>query len=342
MTMADPYRSCSKNFKVWVAFLAGMVLVVIAIVVFDRTLGLGNLGVAAPGAARMGQGATDLPAGQGTYLSLTGGSAASPSAWLGIEATDLPELSAKKLGLDISGGVLVSKVLPGSPAAVDGLLRGDVIYDLAHRKVTSLDELVRVLGKLDPGDRVRVLVLRAGAREVLYVKLGTAPVSTPSVRTVAGDFEPADLQLKWGIAVSELTPSLRAASDIPKRETGVLIVMVVPGSAAQRAGLRVGDLIKQVDREPVESLADFFKVLSASSRHVLLKVYRGGSEILVHVVAVSPMMPAGGSSTTTTEDDEEEVKGYKGQPVPFPPMGKPGSTSALTPAPAPAATEASS
>jgi S1-C subfamily serine protease len=333
--MADQSRFCTQNFKVWVAFLMGMVIIVIAIVVFDKVLGVGSVS-ATPVTARPETVSDAETLGKpATYLALTGGDTA--SAWLGIEAVDLPEVAASKLGLDIKGGVLVSRVLPGSPAANDGLLRGDIIFELDRRKVTGVADLVRLLGKLDPGDRVRVVLLRDGSREVFYVKLGEIPAASPStIHTVAGEISPGDL--KWGIAVSELTGDLRVAYDIPKREKGVVIVMVVPGSAAQRAGLRNGDLIKQVDRETVESLSDFFSSLTTSSRHVLLKVYRGGADIFVHVIAVSPMMPVGGGSDSE-DDEEEEIKGYKGVPEPLPPMGKPGSTSSLTPDPAAAPTQ---
>jgi len=294
----------------------------------DRVLGIGTLSAAPGDTPKPDQVAAPESAGKPeTYLALTGGDK-TPSAWLGIEAVDLPESTAKKLDLEIKGGVFVSKVLDGSPAANDGLLRGDIIFEVDHRKVTSVDDLVRVLSKLEPDDRVRVVVLRDGEREILYVKLGEAAAAPSAVRTVAGEIVTPDL--KWGIAVSELTPSLRSAYDIPKREKGVVIVMVLPGSAAQRAGLRAGDLVKQVDRETVESLADFFASLSSSSRHVLFKVYRDGAEVFVHVIAVTPMMPTGGGSDSD-DDDEEEVKGYKGQPDPMPPMGKPGSTSSLIP-----------
>jgi membrane-associated protease RseP (regulator of RpoE activity) len=315
---------CPQNFKVWVAFVMGMVIIVTAIVIFDRVLGMGRLtGGAQPAANGATTTTTETAAGTGavrpaTYLALTGGSSEEPTAWLGIEGADVNKETARLLGLDLSGGVLVSKVIEGSPADKDGIKRGDIIYDFDRQEVKSVDELVRLLVKMDPGDRVRVVVLRDGDREVLYVKLGEAakaPPDQPSGNLITSE-------QKWGIAVSELTPGLRAAFDIPKREQGVVIVMVLPQSAAARAGLRRGDLIKQVDREPVQSLAEFFENLNDSSRHVLLKVYRDGAEIFVHVVAVSPFMRTGGGESDT-DDDEEEIKGYQGQPETMPPMGKP-------------------
>jgi membrane-associated protease RseP (regulator of RpoE activity) len=317
---------CPQNFKVWVAFVMGMVIIVTAIVIFDRVLGMGRLTGGTPtGAAPAGTTATttDPATGTGavrpaTYLALTGGNTETPTAWLGIEGTDVSKETARLLGLDLSGGVLVSKVAEGSPADKDGIKRGDIIYDFDRQEVKSVDELVRLLVKMDPGDRVRIVLLRDGDREVLYVKLGEAAKAPPD--QPSGDLITSEQ--KWGIAVSELTPGLRAAFDIPKREKGVVIVMVLPQSAAARAGLRRGDLIKQVDRNPVESLAEFFENLNDSSRHVLLKVYRDGAEIFVHVVAVSPFMRTGGGESDS-DDDTEEIKGYQGQPETMPPMGKP-------------------
>ncbi len=319
--MAEERRFCEQNWKVWVAFMMGMVIVVVAIVFFDRILG-GGRPVETPRFPEDGFGPEDYPVGQSaSYLSLKSGKGGR-GAWLGIEAVNITKETAAILGHEASGGVLVSKVIRGSPAEESGLLNGDILYEFDHRAVESVDDLAALLGRLGPDSRVKVVLRRDGGREVVYVKLGeiTGASTSLAVSWVAGEAVPNDQ--KWGIAVSDPTDSLRKTYGIPKKEEGVVVVMVLSGSAADRAGLKDGDLIQQVDRTEVKGMADFFEVLQSSANHILLRIYRDDAVLLVQVVAASPFMPVGGRPDTQDEDDDE---GLKGHPAQIPPMGKPES-----------------
>jgi hypothetical protein len=318
--MVDKRGFCEQNWKVWVAFMMGMVIVVVAIVFFDRTLD-GGRPVDAPRPDEEGIGRDNYVLAQSTsYLSLRDGRNGR-GAWLGIEAVNVTRETAAMLGHDASGGVLVSKVLGSSPAEAAGLVNGDILYEFDYRGVESVNDLTALLGRLSPGARVKAVLRRDGGREVVYVKLGeVAGAATPlAVSWVAGEVVPNDQ--KWGIAVSELTDSLRKTYGIPKKEEGVAVVMVLPGSAADRAGLKAGDLIQQVDSTEVRGLADFFEVLQSSASHLLLRIYRDDAVLLVQVIAASPFMPIGGNPNTEDDDDE----GLKGRPAQIPSMGKPES-----------------
>jgi membrane-associated protease RseP (regulator of RpoE activity) len=319
--MADKRGFCEQNWKVWVAFMMGMVIVVVAIVFFDRTLEGGRPGDA-PRPVEEGIGREDYVVGQSaSFLSLRDGRNGR-GAWLGIEAVNVTGETAAMLGHAASGGVLVSKVLKSSPAEAAGLQNGDILYELDYRGVESVEDLSALLGRLSPDARVKVVLRRDGGREVVYVKLGevTGANASLAVSWVAGEVVPNDQ--KWGIAVSELTESLRKTYGIPKKEEGVAVVMVLPGSAADRAGLKAGDLVQQVDSTEVRGLADFFEVLQSSANRILLRIYRDGAVLLVQVVAASPFMPVGGRPDTDDDDDDE---GLKGRPAQIPPMGKPES-----------------
>jgi hypothetical protein len=319
--MADKRGFCEQNWKVWVAFIMGMVIVVIAIVFFDRTLE-GGRPADAPRPVEEGIGREDYVVGQSaSYLSLKSGKDGR-GAWLGIEAVNVTKETAALLGHDASG-VLVSKVLRGSPAEAAGLQNGDILYELDYRGVESVDDLSALLARLSPDARVKAVLRRDGGREVLYVKLGelTGANTSLAVSWVAGEAVPNSQ--KWGIAVSELTDSLRKTYGIPKKEEGVVVVMVLAGSAADRAGLKAGDLIQQIDSTEVQGLADFFEALQSSANRILLRIYRDDAVLLVQVFAASPFMPVGGRPDSG--DDDEEDEGLKGRPAQIPPMGKPES-----------------
>jgi len=245
--MKDEGKLCPQNFQIWVAFLMGMVVIVIAIVVFDNVSGKSRPGIdtlsktAVDDSVRYQTGADDFYTATGQSVSYLKETESAPGAWLGIEPADITGATAKELGLSISGGVLVSRVIENSPAEKAGLLSGDIIYEFDRHDVANTDELAGLLSKLDPGKRVRVALFRDGKRKVLYVELAEAAAagSTSSVRQIAGEVTPSDL--KWGIVVSEITESLREAYDIPGKENGVIVMMVTPGSAADLSLIHISE-----------------------------------------------------------------------------------------------------
>lgn len=324
--MKKERKLCPQNFQVWVAFLMGMVVIIIAIVIFDHVSVRGRMGLddgkldtdGTPGYVQTSSTQSGIqPA------SYTKGTEGETGAWLGIEPVDVTEAMAKQFGLSISGGVLVSRVIEGSPAEKAGLLQGDIIYELGYREAENSDELRQLLSKSDPGERVRITVFRDRKRKVFYAKLGetVSSGSTSSVSQIAGEIIPNDL--RWGIVVSELTESLRNAYDIPGKENGVLIVMVAPGSAADKAGLIKGDVIRQVDGARIDDLTGFFEAIGSNDKsNLLLNVCRQGAQFYVNIAAVSPFMPVGGPSGSE-EEGSTESDGYQGMPSQIPPRGKP-------------------
>ena len=327
-------KLCPQNFQVWVAFLMGMVVIIIAIVVFDNVsvrsrLGLDTAKIAADGTVRS-LGTTSVSTGSqaivGQTVSYTKAAEDGSGAWLGIEPLDVTEAMAKQLGLKISGGVLVSRVIEGSPAEKAGLLQGDIIYEVDHQDVENSKELGQVLAGSAPGDRIRIALFRDGKRKVIYVKLGERVALNPtsSVTQIAGE---VPTNLRWGIVVSEVTESLQKTYDIPGKESGVIVVMVVPGSAADKAGILKGDVIREVNGSSIDSLADFFEAIADAGDNVLLNICRQNTQFYVTIVAVSPFRTVGGSSSSEDEDSTDS-DGLQGMPATIPPRGKPDAAAA--------------
>lgn len=313
-------KLCPQNFQVWVAFLMGMVVIIIAIVVFDK--------VSVKGRVDTGTVAVDVDRSQsllpgmttaGQTVNTIAGEKTSEGAWLGIEPLDITEAMARQLGLDIPGGVLAAKVIADSPAEKAGLLQGDIIYEVDSRDVETSAELRLALADEAPGDRVRITLFREREREVIHVKLGSVSDQNPaySATQIDGDIP---VNLRWGIVVSELTPSLLKTYDV-QNPMGVMVVMVAAGSAADRAGILKGDIIRQVNGYGTNSLADFFEAIEDAKESILLNICRQGTLYYVNVVAVSPVMNTADDST----EEAEESEGLEGMPTTIPPMGQPQS-----------------
>ena len=313
-------KLCPQNFQVWVAFLMGMVVIIIAIVVFDKVsvkgrVDTGTVAVDVDRSQSLVPGMTTAGQTVNTIANVETGA----GAWLGIEPLDITAAMARQLGLDISGGILASKVISDSPAEKAGLLQGDVIYEIDSRDVETSAELRLVLADEEPGDRIRITLFRDREREVIHVKLGSVLDQNPaySATQIDGDIP---VNLRWGIVVSELTPALLKTYDV-QNPIGVMVVMVAAGSAADRAGILKGDIIRQVNGYGTNSLADFFEAIEDAKESILLNICRQGTLYYVNIVAVSPAINSAGDPTEETEESE----GLEGMPTTIPPMGQPQS-----------------
>jgi len=188
-------------------------------------------------------------------------------AWLGVVIQDLTPELAERFGLDASDGALVNEVANGGPAQRGGLRRGDVIVEFNGQKIGKMNELPRIVASSPVGSDVEVEVLRKGERETLSVRLGELPDDGTSVPASA----PSGGEL--GLGLQPLTPELAERLGV-EPGSGVVVSNVAPGSPAARAGLRRGDIVLEVDQQPVESASDVRELVARADARVLLLIRR--------------------------------------------------------------------
>ena len=260
---------CPKNYSVWLAFVFGLVCMVVVAGLLDQVMNQARAG--------------DSPGGSGLWGQPVAGKAATTS-WLGIDARDVDAVAAAQLGLKEAQGVLVTKVYVGSPAEEAEIERGDVIVSFNRQKVKTLADLKTIVGSINPGDHVRVCLYRDEARISVYVAPIERPVGATSL--LAGE---SGSNIAWGMTISPLTPSLQSRLSIPDKVAGVVVVEVTPNGLADVAGVRPGDLIRSVNHRKTEDMESFFKVLSDADEGLLLDIYRAGE--LMYVSVGTPKMP---------------------------------------------------
>jgi serine protease Do len=95
--------------------------------------------------------------------------------YLGVYLSDLTQETARRFGSSVDSGALVEKVVPGAPADQAGVRRGDVVIAAGSEKVQSSGDLISALREYQPGDMVKLTVLRNGQKEVLQVNLAESP-----------------------------------------------------------------------------------------------------------------------------------------------------------------------
>lgn len=173
-------------------------------------------------------------------LLLAGAADARAWSWLGVRIRDLSEQEmddlATRHGIVEGFGVVIVEVMTDTPAARAGMQPGDIVVAFEGRPVTDTRLLQRLVAKAPVDRDIRLTVLRRTGRQALPVRLVDMPRPVAGER-IAGEF---------GFVLRETEPgSERPATSPP------LVTFVVRGSAAERAGLAVGDVILQVNERAV-------------------------------------------------------------------------------------------
>jgi serine protease Do len=190
--------------------------------------------------------------------------------FLGVYIQDLTPELAQSFGLKEPRGVLISEVVPSGAAEKAGLKKGDVVLQFNGEEIKNAFEFRKMVGNTPVGKTVDVVVLREGKRM-------TVPVTPEelSEEEVAVAPTPEEEVNKWGIKVQDVSPELVNRLGIPENAEGVLITEVEPGTPAENAGLRQGDVIVEVERHAVKNMRDYREQLKrAAGKNALLLTVR--------------------------------------------------------------------
>ncbi len=198
-------------------------------------------------------------------------------AWLGVGIQDLTPDLAAYYNLKDQKGALVTQVYDGDPADKAGIKANDIIIEAAGKKVSSRD-LSRTIANSPVGERIPITILRDGKEKTLYVELA---------KRVDRD-QPVKVGLKnsgeLGLQITTLDPETAKQVGLPEDEKGVFVTNVQPGSKGQIAGIQEGDVIKEVNRQavntPKEMKEQIESVKSGDTAQILVKRARAGMIVL--------------------------------------------------------------
>jgi serine protease Do len=170
--------------------------------------------------------------------------------WLGVSIQDLSPELAEYYGIKDKKGVLVAQVFEGDPADKAGIKANDVIVEIDGKSIESSRDLTRTIADLAVGKKATVTLLRDGKEKTVNVKIAKRGDAEPLAQRKPEDSE------KLGIRIAEATPETAKRFGHSESEKGVLVVGVEPGSKAAEAGVRQGDMVKEVNRKPVTSVPE--------------------------------------------------------------------------------------
>ena len=203
--------------------------------------------------------------------------------FLGVETQPITPAIASGLGLDRNiHGALVANVQPDSPAGKAGVKPGDVVQSVNGANVADPRELARTVADLKPGESAKVAVLRDGDQKTLEVKVA----ALPDDQRTASKGEAGQGEHNIGVALAPISPELRDQLNLPESAKGAVVAEVQPGSPAQMAGLREGDVVVSVGSKPVASPSEAASTIRAARKDgkaVALRVLRDGESRYVAI-----------------------------------------------------------
>ena len=196
--------------------------------------------------------------------------------WLGIRAQDVSPQLAASLGLSRTSGVMavVTEVAENSPAAEAGVKSGDVILEFNGKPLPKSQDLPSLVADTPPGQKITLKIAREKNEQTVAVRVGELPEEKEAVAQAEG--KDSDL----GLRVQKVTPELSRRRGLNTTK-GVIVVEVKPGSPADQAGVEPGDVIREVNQRPVNTVKDFENSVRQSKRvdHLLLLVQRGDNAV---------------------------------------------------------------
>jgi serine protease Do len=197
--------------------------------------------------------------------------------YLGVSIQSITPELAKAMKLENRQGALVADVMPNSSAAKAGIHRGDVIVGFNGAAVQDSHDLPVMVAKTPIGQEATVTLLRNGKAQEVSVTVA----KMPSEKRAAAESSPTSAS-QWGLELQDITPQMARRRGLAE-DSGVMVVGVQPGSPADLAGLQRGDIIREVDRQPVHSVQDVREAMAkADNQHsLLLLVQRDQGNIFV-------------------------------------------------------------
>ena len=196
--------------------------------------------------------------------------------YLGVYLRDLTPGLAQDFNLPDQNGALVNDVARNGPAQKAGLKSGDVIVEFNGKKVTDPNSLQLMVSESSPGTEATVKVIRDGHAKSFTVKLaelpGQAGQGGNGRNNSSGNQNTDALD---GVTVSDLDQQARQELRIPDNIHGALVTEVNPDSNSADAGLQQGDVIVEINRQPVTNADDAVKLCTqAKGNSILLKIWR--------------------------------------------------------------------
>ena len=195
--------------------------------------------------------------------------------FLGVTVVEVDEVIARQFNMIQPSGVLVNSVLPGTPAEVTGIQRGDIIMRVGGKKIQGFKTFKALIDEKKAGNKIELVILRDGSRQTIDVKAGTMPPFLPPAVMAAQKIA----EFEWlGAEITPLPPAI-----MPYEKTGIYVAEVEGILAA--SGVKAGDIIKEVDKNTIMDISSFVKLSKNLNvkKGFLLDIIRAGNPVYITI-----------------------------------------------------------
>ena len=187
--------------------------------------------------------------------------------WLGVAIQDVNQDMAEYYGLEGQKGVLVADVFKGDPAEKAGIRAKDVITEVNGKKVETSRQLTGIIADIPVGETARITVIRNGKPETFKVK-----IAKRNDDRIMSRREPEQREEEFGIQVTAITDEIAQRFNITET-SGVIVSDIERGSVGDEAGVRIGDIIKEINHRVIESVSDYDEALRQADPDTTLNLF---------------------------------------------------------------------
>lgn len=197
--------------------------------------------------------------------------------WMGVAIQDVTKELAEYYDINEKTGVYVAKVYEENPAAKAGIKPGDVITMINGRKIDTSRDLTVTIANLKVDETVKVRLIRQGKEKIVAVKLGKRPDENPEIAATIDGFDTFGFQLK------KMDTAIAQKLGYPEGIKGLIVTQIKPDSPGAKSGVRAGDLLLEVNHQPVETVGQYQAYVRKFKKREIVQLLfrRGNSHVFV-------------------------------------------------------------
>lgn len=199
--------------------------------------------------------------------------------YLGVAMGDLDPAAAEYLGLEEKSGVVITDVEKGLPAHKAGIRPYDIIIEYNGKKIKNTLELTDAVADTEVGKEAKVRILRNHKKINLMVTVAERPSKLTKKREIPKTYQGQKAPYNLGLSISDLTDAIRKEWGISPDIKKPIVVEIEREGIASQAGIRVGDLILDVNKKDVESADQVIKSLKPSVNS--MRIARGNRIMVI-------------------------------------------------------------
>ncbi|MEK6728441.1 MAG: PDZ domain-containing protein [Planctomycetota bacterium] len=204
---------------------------------------------------------------------------ASPrNGWLGVVVQDLDADLARAFNVSRTEGTLVNEIINNSPAKEAGLACGDIILEYNGKPVKHGNHFLHIVSQTRAGATVKIKILRDNKELFVEAVLGEPPEETRSPDAATIPYEK-----KIGLSLQNITQEIAQKLHVEKN-SGVVVSGVESGSRAAVTGLQKGDVINEVNKKEMKSVADFRRALGSLDREKAFRIHVKRGDVSVYMM----------------------------------------------------------